>query len=202
MVIHPKETCRSFSFTSWMHCAGNGVLNLTALAHHHGRFHALSAFYVISNMLSMSSRVNITDIWVEGKKLCSRSWADPGSIHRYDKYAEQRCFQVPYMASLMEDALGLGDAEIVFGPGDVSWTLGAALIEGELLQPQESATFSKLLIVKNLEIIPSPILLFLLLLCFLFVVYCSQMKLPMIGKKVSARGTHLPSHIHPKRSSS
>ena len=27
------------------------------------------------------------------------------------------------------DSLCLGDKEIIFGPGDVSWTLGAALVE-------------------------------------------------------------------------
>ncbi|MFS7907161.1 putative nucleoside phosphatase GDA1/CD39, SWEET sugar transporter [Helianthus anomalus] len=35
------------------------------------------------------------------------------------------------MVSLLENTLCVGDKEIIFGPGDVSWTLGAALVEGK-----------------------------------------------------------------------
>ncbi|RVX18658.1 hypothetical protein CK203_006468 [Vitis vinifera] len=94
----------------------------------------------------------MTEIWERGQQLCSRSDAHFGSIS--GNYARQFCFSVPYLASLIEDGLCLGDAEINFGPGDVSWTLGAALVEGEYLW-----------------------------LSLLLIVYCSQIKLPMPGKR-------------------
>lgn len=102
------------------------------------------------------------------------------------------------MASLIEDALCLGDKEIVFGPGDVSWTLGAALIEGEqlLLRATEAQTSSSTL--KNIAM-SSPVVLFVLLLCLLFIIYHFQIKLPMPSMKAAAAVVSLPSYTHPKR---
>ncbi|WVZ09127.1 hypothetical protein V8G54_013657 [Vigna mungo] len=59
--------------------------------------------------------------------------AQPAKFHALSDYAGQFCFQVAYMASLSDYCLCLGHVEMVFGPGDISWTLGAALIEGKFL---------------------------------------------------------------------
>ena len=86
------------------------------------------------------------------------------------------------MASLIEDSLCLGDEEIFFGPADVSWTLGAALVEGEYLWLATSKSqISTLNSYK--KVISSPIFVFFLLVCLLLIVYGSQVKLPMLGKK-------------------
>ncbi|OMO60006.1 Nucleoside phosphatase GDA1/CD39 [Corchorus capsularis] len=104
--------------------SGSIMLNLKAVAHYSGRFHALSGFFVLYDKLNLSRRASMTEIWEKGEQLCSRSST------KLSKNGGQYCFRVPYVASLIEDALCLGNAEIIFGPGDLSWTLGAALAYG------------------------------------------------------------------------
>lgn len=86
------------------------------------------------------------------------------------------------MASLLEHALCLGNTEIIFGPADISWTLGAALIEGEYQWLKISET--SFLSLEGLQVMYSPIFVFVVLMCLLFIVYFSQIKLPMLGRKV------------------
>lgn len=135
----------------------------------------------------------MTKIWEKGQQLCERSWT--GS----NNYAEQYCFKVPYLASLFEDALCVADKEIIFGPGNISWTLGAGLMEGRELW--QSSTYSPIgvLSLGNSRIISSPLLLFVVLSCLLLIVYYSQVKLPMPGRKISAVGSSLPSYIRSRR---
>ncbi|KAK6249540.1 Nucleoside phosphatase GDA1/CD39 - like 3 [Theobroma cacao] len=174
---------------------GSNMLNLTAVAHHSGRFHALSGFFVVNDMLHLSPRASVTEIWEKGEQLCSRSSTELSSISQRQTYAGQSCFRVPYVASLIEDSLCLGNGEIVFGPGDVSWTLGAALIHG-LDSIETPASIST---TKDMDIFSSPVFLFILLLFLLFVVYCSQITLPMLGRKVADVGVSLPCYVHPRR---
>lgn len=179
---------------------GGDFINLTAAAYPSARFHALSGFYAVYNMLNLNPRANFTKIWEEGQQLCSRSWANLSSISRNQKYAGQYCFHVPYMASLIEDSLCLGDKEIIFGPGDVSWTLGAALVEGEQLLFRTTKTETSISTLKNMGIVSSPVVLFVLLLCLLFIIYRCQIKLPMPSRNSAAAGVSLPSYVaHPKR---
>lgn len=159
------------------------------------RFHALSGFYAVYSMLNLSPRANLTKIWEKGQQLCERSWTGSNS------YAEQYCFKVPYLASLVQDALCVADREIIFGPGNISWTLGAGLMEGKHLW--QSSTYSGIgvLSLGNSRIISSPLLLFVVLVCLLLIVYYSQVKLPMPGRKTSAVRASLPSYILPRRRS-
>lgn len=145
-------------------------------------------------MLNLSPRANLTKLLEEGQQLCSRSWANSSRISRTPNYGGQYCFWVPYMASLVEDALCLGAKEIIFGPGDVSWTLGAALVEDEKLFSRTTQAHTSISIFKNMEIMSSPVLLFVLLLCLLFILYWTKIKLPLPSKKVAATGESLPSY--------
>ena len=186
--------------TSCLCSAGSNtnILKSTVTTHAAARFHALSGFFVVSTMLNLSERANMTEIWERGQQLCSRSDAHFGSIS--GNYARQYCFSVPYLASLIEDGVCLGDAEINFGPGDVSWTLGAALVEAEYLWHSSSRSWSgsgiSSLKIKSL-VVASPIFLFILLLGLLLIVYCSQIKLPMPGRR--GGGLRSSSYIYPKR---
>jgi hypothetical protein len=104
------------------------------------------------------------------------------------------------MASLIEDTLCLGDKEIIFGPGDVSWTLGAALVEGQQLLLRTTKAQTSISTLKNMGIMSSPVALFVLLICLLFIIYRCQIKLPMPSRKGAAAGVSLPSYAaHPKR---
>jgi hypothetical protein len=190
--------CRNSPFNSHLCYAGRNIINLTAVTLPSMRFHALSGFFVVHNTLNLSPIANLTKIWEKGQQLCSRSWANLSSISRDQNYAQQYCFRVPYMASLIEDALCLGDKEIVFGPGDVSWTLGAALIEGEQLLLRASKAQPSISTLKNVAM-SSPAVLFVLLLCLLFIIYHFQIKLPMPSMKAATAGVSLPSYMHLKR---
>ncbi|KAL2459530.1 putative apyrase 7 [Forsythia ovata] len=174
---------------------GKESFNLTKSSRSVRRYHALSGFFAISNALNLNERANLTKMWESGQQLCSRSWADQTSING------QYCFRVPYLASLIENALCLSGMEIIFGPGDISWTLGAALVEGEFLWLNNKKSENGFLTLKNEEMISSPILVFAALLILLFIVYYSKIKLPMpgTGRKVAAANVSLPSYLCPKR---
>ncbi|XP_043723098.1 probable apyrase 7 isoform X3 [Telopea speciosissima] len=94
------------------------------------------------------------------------------------------------------------EKEILFGPGDVSWTLAAALIEGKYLLPSQTKPYAGMLSLKA-EVISSHALYFVLLLCVLFFVCCqvrrtTNLLLPMQGKKGYAVGVPSPSHVNQK----
>lgn len=167
---------------------GSEMVNLTAVAHPTARFHALSGFFAVYDKLNLSGRATLPKIWEKGQQLCSKSWSYQTGNSQNGYFAWQYCFRVPYMASLVEDALCLGDKEIVFGPPDITWTLGAALVEGEYLWSSTSRSQTTILTL-NTEVASSPIFVLVLLLFLLLVVYCSQVKLPMIGKKGAARAS-------------
>lgn len=179
-----------------MYLAGTGLLNLTAVAHPIKRFHALSGFFFVYNMLNLSPRANLTMIWESGKQICSNLWAGSSSISDNPNYTGQFCFRVAYMASLIEYGLCLGDVEMVFGPGDVSWTLGAALVEGKFQWLNTTSRKAQTIIsaLKNVKVMSSSTFLFAVLLLLLLIVYCSQIKLPMPSRRASAPGSSLPSY--------
>ncbi|KAJ0105316.1 hypothetical protein Patl1_18079 [Pistacia atlantica] len=176
------KTCGSFCIP------GINILNLTAITHPTGHFHALSGFFIVYNKLNLSSRANLTKVWEKGEQLCPRSWADLSYNPGNQNHAVQHCFQVPYMASLIGEALCLREAEIIFGPGDLSWTLGAALIEGRYLWQSTTKAQTSFSILKHTEVLSSPIFLFLFL-SFFYLLYivvkssslCQARKVPKLG---------------------
>ncbi|XP_047156392.1 probable apyrase 7 [Vigna umbellata] len=110
---------------------------------------------------------------------------------------------VAYMASLIDYGLCLGDVEVVFGPGDISWTLGAALIEGKFLWLNSTSyeTHAIISTLKNVKVTSSPTVLFAVLVLLSLIVYCSQIKLPMPSRRDSASGSSLPSYTPVRRRS-
>lgn len=47
------------------------------------------------------------------------------------KGSDMNCFRAPYMVALLRDGMGLKGDQLVLGEGEgVSWTLGAAILEG------------------------------------------------------------------------
>ncbi|XP_019182025.1 PREDICTED: probable apyrase 7 isoform X2 [Ipomoea nil] len=167
--------------------------NLTLNSHEVTRYHALSGFFAVYNMLNLSSRANLTKMWETGQGLCSRSWVDQTD-------ANGLCFRILYMASLIKDALCLSNLEIIFGPGDVSWALGAALIEGgEHSRLIATESRRKGLATQHKWMVSSSITLFIVLVCVLMIVYRSQIKLPMPGRKITSGRASLPSYLSPKQ---
>ncbi|XP_073036225.1 probable apyrase 7 [Primulina eburnea] len=171
---------------------GNTELNLSKTSYSVTRYHAVSGFFAVSHALNLSPRANLTMLWELGDRLCSNLSADQTSITGLD------CFRLPYLASLMENALCLNGLEIIFGPGNISWTLGASLIEGEFLWLGSDKSQNGILSLPDHKMLFSPLFTFLLLLLLLLVVYCSQIKLPMLCRKMAASRTSLPSYLYPK----
>ncbi|XP_058091898.1 probable apyrase 7 [Magnolia sinica] len=170
------------------------------------RFHALSGFFAVYNMLNLNPKANITELMERGQQLCSRSWNDMERTYGTRFYMEQSCFRVLYLASLIEDGLCLNDAEIIFGPGDVSWTLGAALVEGGDFWLGRTEMLASSFSMISMEVVFSPTFLFALFLCLAFIVYCWNRKssataLPnlTLSKRGPAGVISLPSYIYPKR---
>lgn len=89
--------------------------------------------------------------------------------------------------------------EITFGPGDVSWTLGASLMEGEFLWLEDEKSRDIPFTLQDTIKRPSTILIFVLLSSLVLVVYCYQIKLPMPDRKSVAVRASLPSYMSPKR---
>ncbi|KAK6924825.1 hypothetical protein RJ641_009151 [Dillenia turbinata] len=142
----------------------------------------------LKGSLSSHSGNNILNF--TGGQLSSRFHA----FSSIQNYAGLFCFHLSYILSLIEDALCLRDKEMIFGPPDISWTLGSALVEGKFLwlntaqaEPGFWTSASK--------VVSSPVLIFVLLVILSLIVYCSQLKLPMPGKKADA-GISLPSYAN------
>ncbi|XP_058227399.1 probable apyrase 7 [Rhododendron vialii] len=178
----------------WASLSDSKTVNLKAITHRVSRFHALSGFFAVYTKLNLSPRANLTKIWEKGQQLCSSQISISGN----QNYAAQYCFRVPYLASLIENALCLSNKEIMFGPGDVSWTLGAALVEGKFLW-LNSKDHSNIIHENNRGVIFSSIFLLIVLLSLLFIVYRCQLKFPMPSKRVAAIGLSLPSYVRPKQ---
>ncbi|KAK9108136.1 hypothetical protein Syun_024147 [Stephania yunnanensis] len=144
-------------------------LNLTSLPV--ARFHALSGFFAVYIVTNLTPRANLTLLVDAGWQLCSISWLELKKLYGNRKYVERLCFQVTYITSLIDDPLHMGSVEIIFGPGDVSWTLGAVLSEGKNMLKNPKAQASSF-IFKNMEVfLSSPILLFTLFLWFFIVFF-------------------------------
>ncbi|XP_052182883.1 probable apyrase 7 isoform X2 [Diospyros lotus] len=165
--------------TGWASSNGSEMLNLAVTTHPVARFHALSGFYAVYTMLNLESRANLTKIWEKGQQICSKSWHELNSISGNQN-----------------------DKEIIFGPGDVSWTMGAALVEGELLWRSSSRDETSILTRTNTGVISKSIFLLFVLVCLLFIVYHRQVKLPMPSRKKAAVGalslpSFVPSNLRP-----
>ncbi|KZV45706.1 putative apyrase 7 [Dorcoceras hygrometricum] len=170
---------------------GNTELNLSKTSPSVTRYHALSGFFAVSHALNLSQRANLTMLWELGDRLCSNPSTDQTSMTGLD------CFHLPYLASLIQNALCLNRVEIIFGPGNVTWTLGASLIEGEFLWIGSDKSKSGILSLFEHNMIFSPLFTFLLLLLLLLIVYYSQIKLPMLGRKRDASRTSVPFYLYP-----
>ncbi|KAK9669470.1 hypothetical protein RND81_13G132700 [Saponaria officinalis] len=164
---------------------GTNALNLSIGTNPSERYHALSGFFAVYSMLNLTAKANVTKIREKAEHLCSSTWADQSNVA-----GSQYCFKILYLASLIDDGLCLGDNDIVFGPGDISWALGAALVKGEHIWKSGNVLST----LQYAEIISSPIFLFVILSFLLFAVYHCQIKLPMARKRTDVVGVSLPSY--------
>ncbi|XP_048136358.1 probable apyrase 7 isoform X1 [Rhodamnia argentea] len=172
---------------------GDEWQNIMGVAQPDLAFHALSGFFAVYSKLRLGNRANFTRLLEKGHQLCSKSWINSSHITEHGNYGGQFCFQVPYLASLIDEALHVGNRDIIVGPGDISWPLGASLVEGKFMQsrPFKANTALSSFRIRTVGSIPSPVFLFVLLICLGAFVYRRQIKLPMLQKN-GAAGVSLP----------
>ncbi|CAI9280401.1 unnamed protein product [Lactuca saligna] len=92
------EKCKGLARAAAIKLNGEKMVNLIGGSHSVARFHALSGFFAVYNLLNLNAEeANVSKIWEK----------------------------------VIENVVCVGDKDIIFGPGDVSWTLGAALVEGK-----------------------------------------------------------------------
>ncbi|XP_051123164.1 probable apyrase 7 isoform X2 [Andrographis paniculata] len=144
---------------------GNTTLNITRSLHYVSRYHAMSGFFAIYRALNLSQTLNLSTLWESGENLCARSGDNPKGFNGQD------CFRMPYLASLIENALCLAGVDIIFGPGDVSWTLGASLVEAEFLWHNRDASPNNNLVLKRDLRLSSSVFTFVLLSSLLLVFF-------------------------------
>ncbi|RRT82196.1 hypothetical protein B296_00013730 [Ensete ventricosum] len=99
------------------------------LPHPHGKFYAMSGFYVVFRFFNLSSEASLEDVLKRGQDFCGETWEDAKNSVAPQPFIEQYCFRAPYVASLLRDGLHIKDNEVIIGSGSITWTLGVALLE-------------------------------------------------------------------------
>jgi hypothetical protein len=72
----------------------------------------------------------LADLSSAAQRLCARPWGDVAAQLGQHVNAERFCMWGPYVVELLGRGLGLAQDRLAIGGGDVSWPLGAALVEG------------------------------------------------------------------------
>ncbi|RWW03005.1 hypothetical protein GW17_00033876 [Ensete ventricosum] len=94
------------------------------LPHPHGKFYAMSGFYVVFRFFNLSSEASLEDVLKRGQDFCGETWEDAKNSVAPQPFIEQYCFRAPYVASLLRDGLHIKDNEVIIGSGSITWTLG------------------------------------------------------------------------------
>eukprot|EP01018_Ginkgo_biloba_P021381 Gb_19471 [translate_table: standard] len=99
----------------------------------HGKFYALSGFFVVYKFFDLTSAAALDVVLEKGQHFCSKNWQEAERSVVPQPFIEQYCFRAPYMVALLRDGLHLKDEQIVVGSGSITWSLGAALLEAGAL---------------------------------------------------------------------
>jgi len=96
----------------------------------HGKFLAMSGFFVVYKFFNLSTEDATLDDMVEkGKDFCEVSWDVAKASVKPQPLIEQYCFRAPYVAGLLRYGLHLQNDQVVIGSGSITWTLGVALLQ-------------------------------------------------------------------------
>ena len=106
-----------------------------------GKFYALSGFFVVYKFFGLRSDASFSELLEHGKAFCEKPWqiALDGVVPQ--PLVEHYCFRAPYVVSLLQDGLHLKEEQITVGSGDITWTLGAALLEAGAFSPSPASRY-------------------------------------------------------------
>jgi len=99
----------------------------------HGRFLAMSGFFVVYDFFGLPLTATLAELEDAGRRYCGRPWQELSRDLADIKNIETYCFRAPYVSILLSDGLGLQQSQLSVVKGGFSWTLGAALTEGDTL---------------------------------------------------------------------
>ncbi|GAB2229447.1 hypothetical protein Droror1_Dr00023590 [Drosera rotundifolia] len=99
------------------------------LPHPHGKFYAMSGFFVVYRFFNLTLEATLDDVLDKGREFCDKSWDVAYRSVPPQPFIEQYCFRAPYISSLLRDGLHIADNLITIGSGSTTWTLGVALVE-------------------------------------------------------------------------
>nr|KYP34143.1 Ectonucleoside triphosphate diphosphohydrolase 1 [Cajanus cajan] len=136
----------------------------------YGHFYVISGFYVVYRFFNLTSEAMLDDVLAKGKEFCGKRWDVAKKSVAPQPFIEQYCFRAPYIASLLREGLHINDNQITVGSGNITWTLGVALLEaGKAFSTRfgfRDLEFFQMKI-NPLVLVPILLLSFILLLCAL-----------------------------------
>ncbi|XP_058097229.1 probable apyrase 7 [Magnolia sinica] len=94
-----------------------------------GQFYAMSGFFVVFRFFNLTSDATLDDVLQKGQEFCNSTWEAAKNSVIPQPFIEQYCFRAPYIVSLLRDGLHITDSQVVIGSGNLTWTLGVALLE-------------------------------------------------------------------------
>lgn len=103
----------------------------------HGQFYALSGFFVVYKFFGLHPNAGFEELMNHGKRFCARPWKEALDSVVPQPLVEHYCFRAPYVVALLQDGLHLREDQVVVGSGDMTWTLGAALLEAGAFVPSK-----------------------------------------------------------------
>ncbi|KAJ4963288.1 hypothetical protein NE237_023227 [Protea cynaroides] len=95
----------------------------------HGKFYAMSGFFVVFRFFNLSSEATLDDVLEKGQEFCEKTWEVARNSVVAQPFIEQYCFRAPYVVSLLREGLHITDSQVLIGSGSITWTLGVALLE-------------------------------------------------------------------------
>jgi len=136
----------------------------------YGHFYVISGFYVVYRFFNLTSEATLDDVLAKGKDFCEKRWDVAKKSVAPQPFIEQYCFRAPYIASLLREGLHINENQISVGSGNITWTLGVALLEaGKAFSTRfgvHDVEFFRIKI-NPLSLVPLLLLSFILLFCAL-----------------------------------
>ncbi|KAI5068940.1 hypothetical protein GOP47_0015241 [Adiantum capillus-veneris] len=109
----------------------------------HGGFYALSGFFVVYKFFGLQPDAGFAELLDQGKAFCGKPWKKALNSVVPQPLVEHYCFRAPYVVELLQNGLHLQEDQITVGSGDMTWTLGAALLEAGAFAPTQSSHAAK-----------------------------------------------------------
>jgi apyrase len=106
-----------------------------------GKFYALSGFFVVYKFFGLQPDAGFSELLEHGKAFCEMPWEVALNGVVPQPLIEHYCFRAPYVVSLLKDGLHLNEEQITVGSGDITWTLGAALLEAGAFSPTPASRY-------------------------------------------------------------